>query len=54
MGLSMPEVALIAGYKDPRMLFRYTHLDPERVLSRTVMPRAALYTLPRYQSQVFV
>lgn len=25
MGLSMPEVALISGHKDPRMLFRYTH-----------------------------
>jgi len=26
MGLSVPEVALISGHKDPRMLFRYTHL----------------------------
>jgi len=26
MGLSMPEVSLISGHKDPRMLFRYTHL----------------------------
>jgi len=25
-GLSIPEVALISGHKDPRMLFRYTHL----------------------------
>ena len=25
-GLAMPEVALISGHKDPRMLFRYTHL----------------------------
>jgi integrase len=26
MGLSMPEVSLISGHRDPRMLFRYTHL----------------------------
>ena len=32
MGLSMPEVALISGHKDPRMLFRYTHIKPENVL----------------------
>lgn len=31
MGLSMPEVALISGHRDPRMLFRYTHLDPRKV-----------------------
>jgi len=29
MGLSMPEVALISGHRDPRMLFRYTHLRAE-------------------------
>lgn len=28
MGLSMPEVALISGHRDPRMLLRYTHLVP--------------------------
>ena len=26
MGLSVPEVAMISGHKDIRMLFRYTHL----------------------------
>jgi len=31
MGLSIPEVALISGHKDPRMLFRYTHLRAEEV-----------------------
>ena len=31
MGLSVPEVALISGYRDPRMLFRYTHLKAEEV-----------------------
>ena len=30
-GLSVPEVSLISGHKDPRMLFRYTHLKPEAV-----------------------
>jgi integrase len=27
LGLSMPEVALISGHRDPRMLMRYTHLS---------------------------
>ena len=26
LGLNIPEVAVIPGHKDPRMLFRYTHL----------------------------
>lgn len=30
-GLSVPEVALISGHRDMRMLFRYTHLKPEDV-----------------------
>lgn len=30
-GLSIPEVALISGHRDPRLLFRYTHLRPEDV-----------------------
>ena len=34
MGLSMPEVALMSGHKDPRMLFRYTHIKPENVLAK--------------------
>lgn len=29
MGLSIPEVALISGHRDYKMLFRYTHLKPE-------------------------
>lgn len=28
MGLTLPEVALISGHKDPRMLFRYVNLRP--------------------------
>ena len=34
MGLSVPEVALISGHRDPRMLFRYTHLRPEDVAKK--------------------
>jgi integrase len=30
-GLSVPEVALISGHRDVRMLFRYTHLRAEEV-----------------------
>ena len=33
-GLSIPEVALISGHKDVRMLFRYTHLKAVDVLKR--------------------
>src|SRR5262249_36021763 len=31
LGLTVPEVALISGHKDARMLFRYTHLKAEDV-----------------------
>ena len=30
----MPEVALISGHKDPRMLLRYTHLKAEDVVAK--------------------
>ena len=33
-GLSIPEVALISGHRDVRMLFRYTHLKAEDVLNK--------------------
>jgi len=33
-GLSIPEVSLISGHKDVRMLFRYTHLKAEDILSK--------------------
>ena len=36
MGLSVPEVALISGHKDARMLFRYTHLKAESVAMKLV------------------
>ena len=34
MGLSMPEVALNSGHRDPRMLFRYTHIRAEYVAEK--------------------
>jgi len=33
-GLSIPEVALISGHKDVRMLFRYTHLKADDILKK--------------------
>ena len=33
-GLSIPEVALISGHKDVRMLFRYTHLKANDLLMK--------------------
>ncbi len=41
VGLTVPEVALISGHKDVRMLFRYTHLKAEDVAKRlAVIERA--------------
>ena len=34
LGLSIPEVALISGHRDTRMLMRYTHLRPEVVAEK--------------------
>lgn len=34
MGLTLPEVALISGHKDPRMLFRYVNLRPADLASK--------------------
>ena len=33
-GLSLPEVALISGHRDPRQLLRYTHLDAADLVGR--------------------
>lgn len=38
-GLSVPEVALMSGHRDTRMLMRYTHLRPEAVAEK--LARAA-------------
>jgi integrase len=34
LGLSVPEVALISGHRDMRMLFRYTHAARETILKK--------------------
>ena len=34
LGLSLPEVAIISGHRDPRMLFRYTHLRPTTLATK--------------------
>jgi integrase len=34
MGLNVPEVALISGHRDPRMLFRYTHPLTKTILKK--------------------
>ena len=34
MGLSVPEVALISGHKDYRMLARYTHMTADKVIKK--------------------
>ena len=33
-GLSLVEVATISGHKDPKMLFRYTHLKAEDIAAK--------------------
>src|SRR5262245_23835176 len=33
-GLSVPEVALISGHRDPRMLFRYTYPRAEDIATK--------------------
>jgi integrase len=34
LGLSVPEVAVISGHKDARMLFRYTHLKAGNIIAK--------------------
>ena len=34
IGLSIPDLALISGYKDVRQMFRYTHLKPEKLFTK--------------------
>lgn len=36
LGLSVPEVALISGHRDARMLFRYTHPLREKIRARLI------------------
>ena len=44
MGLWVPEVSLISGHRDPRMLVRYTHLSPTALAKK--MERLAAYPNP--------
>ena len=48
MGLSMPEVALISGHKDPRMLFRYTHLRAEKLAERLKVSKLQNSNVPSF------
>ena len=34
LGLTVPELAVISGHRDPRMLFRYTHLRPHDLAAK--------------------
>ncbi|KLK93940.1 integrase [Microvirga vignae] len=34
LGLSVPEVAMVSGHRDPRMLFRYTHPKAELIAAK--------------------
>lgn len=43
LGLSLPEVAVISGHRDPRMLFRYTHLRPTDLARKLVGRRWTAY-----------
>ena len=33
-GLTVPEVSIISGHKDPRMLFKYTHPKIQTILAK--------------------
>jgi hypothetical protein len=50
MGLSVPEVALIFGHRDPRMLFRYTHLKAETV-AKKIRQQCEQHTSTAYQHE---
>lgn len=39
LGLEMPEVALISGHRDPRMLLRYAHLAPRKIATKLALLR---------------
>lgn len=45
LGLSIPEVALISGHRDTKMLMRYTHIRPEN-LSRKLSQLAGIGVIP--------
>ena len=45
-GLSVPEVALISGHKDPRMLFRYTHMNAQLIAAKLDATEAPSNVVP--------
>jgi len=50
-GLTMPEVALISGHKDMRMLLRYAHAMRERIVAKLeCKPRKGIDNLLRHSS----
>lgn len=54
LGLTMPEVALISGHRDTKMLMRYTHIRPENVsqkLSRLTVAAASVLASTREPDQ---
>ncbi|WP_230534366.1 tyrosine-type recombinase/integrase [Microvirga roseola] len=53
-GLNVPEVALISGHRDPRMLFRYTHPRAEAVAEKLAVAerKRNVGVLPRSTSDV--
>ena len=50
-GLTMPEVALLSGHRDMRMLFRYSHAQRKRVLEQ--LDRANLSGLLKHEKVSF-
>ncbi|MGO4712135.1 tyrosine-type recombinase/integrase [Bradyrhizobium sp. 2TAF24] len=50
-GLTVPEVALISGHRDPRMLTRYTHLHPEVIARKLGQIRGQPSDLGNERSQ---
>jgi Phage integrase family len=53
-GLNVPEVALISGHRDPRMLFRYTHPKPQAVVEkmRVFLRSDILFGLERCEESI--
>ncbi len=37
LGLSVPELSVISGHRDPRMLFRYTHIRPAELAKKLAL-----------------
>ncbi|WP_336490964.1 tyrosine-type recombinase/integrase [Methylobacterium nigriterrae] len=46
LGLTVPEVALISGHRDPRMFFRYTHPRAHIIAAKLAGLETAYYRQP--------